>query len=89
VPPSSAIRFELVGDRFLRRQVRTLVSSALHAAREAEEAPDALSANSQLLRIVTSGVQQLTAHPAPPNGLVFADSGVSGVEWTSSTTDAM
>jgi hypothetical protein len=31
---------------------------------------------STLLRMATSGRQELTAHPAPPTGLVFADSGI-------------
>eukprot|EP00900_Chrysochromulina_parva_P019014 jgi/Chrpa1/27113/Chrysochromulina_OHIO_Genome00009424-RA len=80
-----AIRFELVGDRFLRRQVRTLVATAVHAARECgsgdamgdvEEGDDDVAPGSMLLRMATSGRQELTAHPAPPTGLVFADSGI-------------
>ena len=80
-----AIRFELVGDRFLRRQVRTLVATAVHAARECgsgdatgdvEEGDDDVAPGSTLLRMATSGRQELTAHPAPPTGLVFADSGI-------------
>lgn len=106
-----AIRFELVGDRFLRRQVRTLVATAVHAARECEsgdamgevegggtkgrrgehshakecgsgdamgevEVSDGEAPRSTLLRMATSGRQELTAHPAPPTGLVFADSGI-------------
>jgi hypothetical protein len=30
-----------------------------------------------LLHIATSGRQELTAHPAPPTGLVFANSGLA------------
>ena len=65
----AAARIELVGDRFLRRQVRTLVATALHTA---STAPDDTH---DLLRRATSGEQRLTAPPAPPEGLCFAEAG--------------
>lgn len=67
----AAARVELVGDRFLRRQVRTLVATALQVA---SSAPDDAS---ELLLRSTSGQQQLTAHPAPPYGLCFVEAGYS------------
>ena len=77
-----AVRVELVADRFLRRQVRTLVASAVMAAQEeasgeatGSEATLSSAPTSLLLRIATSGEQERTAHPAPARGLVFAGSG--------------
>ena len=68
-PEVAAARIELVGDRFLRRQVRTLVATALHTASTAPDDPH------DLLRRATSGEQRLTAPPAPPEGLCFAEAG--------------
>lgn len=59
----------------------------MHVAREAQAAGTCgvlttgggdldLEARLGLLEIATSGRQELTAHPAPPTGLVFVDSGV-------------
>ncbi|KAL1528659.1 hypothetical protein AB1Y20_009996 [Prymnesium parvum] len=62
---------ELVGDRFLRRQVRTLVATALYLA-TSNTAGEAM-----LLERAASGDQRLTAHPAPPYGLYFAEVGYS------------
>lgn len=62
-------RFELVADRFLRRQVRTLVATALYTA--SAEA----HLESSLFERVTSGDQKRTAHPAPPWGLFLAEVG--------------
>lgn len=90
-----AIRIEIVGDRFLRRMVRTLVSSAVWAAqREGAAAGVATTAaageqsvlvrgggDSLLSRIATSGEQAQTAHPAPARGLVFAGAGCEGDCW--------
>ena len=71
-----ATRIDLVGDRFLRRQVRTLIASAAAAADEHCCPPW-----TSLLDAVTSGQQRLTAHPAPPHGLCFAAAGREDDEW--------
>ena len=80
---AEAIRIELVGDRFLRRMVRTLVSTAVWAAQREHE--DQLASPSSdgslLLRMATSGEQEQTAHPAPARGLVFAGAGGEGDVW--------
>ena len=74
LPAEEAIRIELIADRFLRRQVRTLVSSAVWAAQMqsgqvelpptllGDEGPDG---ERLLLTMATSGLQEQTAHPAP------------------------
>lgn len=64
-----AARIEIVGDRFLRRQVRTLVSTAVIAARDR---PDDARA---LLDAASSGRPELTQQPAPAIGLCFAEAG--------------
>ena len=65
-----ATRIDLIGDRFLRRQVRTLVSTVVAAADAGDSADD-------LLGVVTSGDQVRTAHPAPALGLCFAEAGMA------------
>lgn len=65
-----ALRIDVVADRFLRRQVRTLVATAVLAARDAP--PDEPHA---LLRRVCSGRQAETAVAAPAVGLCFAEAG--------------
>jgi tRNA U38,U39,U40 pseudouridine synthase TruA len=65
------MRFDVVGDRFIRRQVRALVSAAVINARDHPDDPDAL------LRVLQSGRQELTPHPAPALGLCFAQAGFS------------
>lgn len=57
-----ALRFELVGEGFLRRQVRVLVATALREARA--EAPD-----DRLADLLREGHRRQTAPPAPPEGL--------------------
>ena len=61
------------------------MATAVHVAREAQAAGTCsvlttgggdLEARLGLLGIATSGRQELTAHPAPPTGLVFVDGGV-------------
>ena len=67
-----------MGDRFIRRQVRVLVATAVAtAAQLAGDAGEEGSAGGEeaLLAACTSGRQQLTAHPAPALGLVFAEAG--------------
>jgi tRNA pseudouridine(38-40) synthase len=62
-----AVRVELVGDRFIRRQVRTLISTAiLTATREGAE-PLAL------LERACGGKPEETPLPAPAVGLCFAE----------------
>lgn len=142
-PAGLATRVDLVGDRFLRRQVRTLVatvaattsmalardrealtteveraercqtepqaaalapdgeaegvsaapceagapasspSEASEASRPASLLPvlDAAGRAQALLDAVTSGEQYSTAHPAPPEGLIFAAAGGEDEAW--------
>jgi tRNA pseudouridine38-40 synthase len=64
--PQQAICIELVGDRFLRRMVRILVSTALSLVLQKETpAPDAL------LTIIQQQDRLLTSKAAPPDGLIF------------------
>ena len=72
--PAWATRIELVGDRFLRRQVRTTVATAAaiaagHLSSEGE--PPDTAPDERLLRVSTSGRPELTAREAPACGLVF------------------
>ena len=62
------VGIELRADRFLRRMVRVLVSTAL---REAQ----AQAADDSLLDIVLSGERRLAATPAPSEGLCFLGAG--------------
>eukprot|EP00967_Tisochrysis_lutea_P148596 scaffold284191_cov31-Tisochrysis_lutea.AAC.1 len=66
---TSAIRFDIVGDRFLRRQVRCLVATAILAVRK--------SPNNErtLIDLATSGDQRKTAPAAPGIGLCFVQAG--------------
>lgn len=80
---SSAFRIEIVGNRFLRRSVRTLVSSAVLAAQLQQHSSGSVSsvgktvkASSLLLDMIASGDQKQTAHPAPPQALVLASAGM-------------
>lgn len=85
-----ATRVDIVGDRFLRRQVRCLVATAVAAASGlmppevhqavadglvAEGGAEKDEAELLLRAICTSCEQDLTAHPAPALGLVFAAAG--------------
>lgn len=64
----AALRFDVVGDRFVRRQVRCLVATAVHAARTS-------AADDALLRLATGGDRRQTAPAAPPEGLCLAQVG--------------
>ena len=74
-----AARLDLVGDRFLRRQVRTLVATAVAVAAGVAAGDGAAAAGGDeaaaLLALCTGGRQELTAHPAPAEGLVFVCAG--------------
>ena len=67
------VRVDVVGDRFIRRQVRALVSAALHCARTSDDA-------GALLALIRTEQQELTPHPAPAAGLCFAEAGYD--EWS-------
>lgn len=69
------LSIELTGDRFLRRMVRILVSTALEFAvtRAAEDENDPASfSDRHLIEICDSRDRQRTAKAAPPGGLIFA-----------------
>ncbi|KAG8469158.1 hypothetical protein KFE25_007676 [Diacronema lutheri] len=66
-----AVRIELVADRFLRRQVRTLVATAVLCARDAARG----MARPALLARACGGRQEDTAAAAPALGLCFAEAG--------------
>lgn len=68
-----AARIDVVGSRFIRRQVRTLVATAVHSLLHDDPGDD-----SGLLRRATSGDQRLTAPPAPADGLCFYGAGYGG-----------
>ncbi|KAF9617881.1 hypothetical protein IFM89_039100 [Coptis chinensis] len=59
---------ELVGNRFLRRMVRVLVSTSI---REAAAGAD----NDALLKLMDATCRRATAPPAPPDGLCLLDVG--------------
>jgi tRNA pseudouridine38-40 synthase len=61
----SCFAIELTGDRFLRRMVRILVSTAL------ELAVDSSGKTFSLLDLCRASDRQLTAKAAPPFGLIF------------------
>lgn len=85
-----ATRIVLRGDRFIRRQVRTLVATAVALADdEAMDGSrrtrtaigsglategDSIVWDQRLLEVCASGVQERTANPAPALGLCFAES---------------
>jgi tRNA pseudouridine38-40 synthase len=83
-----ATRIDLVGDRFIRRQVRTIVATAAAAAGGYSETTPSrvatLSGSETTPLLGTSGPpsqwQQHTAHPAPALGLCFAAAGDTEVE---------
>ncbi|KAL7457623.1 hypothetical protein ACHAWC_009232 [Mediolabrus comicus] len=64
-----ALCFELVGNRFLRREVRLLVGTAL---REAHRGCD----DQALLKILESKDRRKRSRAAPPDGLMFVDANV-------------
>ena len=70
-------RIELVGDRFLRQQVRTLVATAASVAAGIHPVckDDNSFASEGLLAVCTSGREEETACPAPPLGLVLVGAG--------------
>lgn len=57
-----SLRFDLVAEGFLRRQVRILVATALREARAGAPAD-------RLLELARAGDRRKTAAPAPPDGL--------------------
>ena len=69
----SAICFELVGNRFLRRMVRILVATALREAyREGGGGgEDGRSEDDALLKILATNDRTFRSRAAPPDGLVF------------------
>ncbi len=67
-----ALCFELVGNRFLRRMVRVLVSTALWEATPG--AGRAGGRDEALLECFAAG-RDATAMPAPAEGLCFAGAG--------------
>lgn len=76
----AATRIDLVGDRFIRRQVRVLVATAVDARAGGEASAQDLreeggEPRGSLLERATSGDQKRTAHPAPAAGLCFMDAG--------------
>ena len=66
---AEAVRLDVAGDRFLRRQVRTLVATAVHAARS--RPGDELA----LYDLATCGDVHRTAPAAPAIGLCLAEAG--------------
>ena len=69
-----ATRVDLVGDRFIRRQVRVLVATGVAAVAAGQPSATFIDA-------CTSGQQERTAHPAPPQGLVLHDAGTDEDAW--------
>jgi len=63
-----AICIELVGDRFLRRMVRILVSTALREANR-----DDAGCHDALLNILSTKDRTCRAKAAPPDGLIFVE----------------
>lgn len=82
----SALCIQLVGNRFLRRMVRILVSTALREALSMENIPATTSncdrgkdgygdddvASQRLVNVLLSKDRTQSAPPAPPQGLIFA-----------------
>ena len=66
-----AICVELVGNRFLRRMVRILVSTALREAYRCTVVGSAYITDDALLRILSSKDRRLRARSGPPDGLIF------------------
>jgi len=66
---TEAVRIEVVADRFLRKQIRTLVGTAIIAARDCPDEPR------ELLARACGGRAEDTAPPAPAIGLCFAEAG--------------
>ena len=65
--PGGGLVVGITAERFLRRQVRVIVATALReAARDGEVAPDALVA------LTLQRDRRRTAKPAPPEGLCLA-----------------
>jgi tRNA pseudouridine38-40 synthase len=65
-----ALCFELVGNRFLRREVRLLVGTALREARRD------VCDDQALLKILESKDRRKRSRAAPPDGLIFVDAKV-------------
>ena len=77
-PSGMATRIDLVGDRFLRQQVRTLVGTAVALAESTTTGaslPQPGEPDTRLLEVCESGQAERTAHPAPAVGLVLAEAG--------------
>lgn len=72
-----ALRIDVVGNRFIRRQVRVLVATAVYAACHRADGDDAADG---LLKMATSGRQEATAPVAPAEGLCFVR--CSSDEWS-------
>ena len=70
----NAIRIDVVGDRFIRKQMRVLVSSAVYAAGVADEA-GVWGRRGELLQMASCGDSSSTPPPAPSMGLIFVRCG--------------
>ena len=70
---STALCIELVGNRFLRRMVRLLVSTALQIALPQRPSSDSaqLPAEDALYKLILERDRALAHRPAPPDGLIF------------------
>ena len=70
----TALCIQLVGNRFLRRMVRILVSTALRAALSYDASGEGEPGDStkRLVDILQSKDRRMAARPAPPQGLLFA-----------------
>lgn len=79
---SDAVRIDVVADRFIRRQVRTLVATAILAARDSRASGEA----GTLLRRACGGRQEDTAVAAPALGLCLAEAGYE--PWAGSAATA-
>lgn len=75
---SRAICIELIADRFLRRMVRVVVSTALREA--SDDAGRCSCSPDALLQLAEAGDRWHTASPAPAVGLLFAGVGYDGRE---------
>ena len=70
---SCALCIQLVGNRFLRRMVRILVSTALRESLVCDplERDEHCDYTKSLLNILQTKDRRLSARPAPPQGLIF------------------
>jgi tRNA pseudouridine(38-40) synthase len=72
--PRTALCIELVGNRFLRRMVRILVSTALQLAVQDDNNNNNNQSNedpASLYHVIQTRDRSVTAKPAPPKGLIF------------------